>query len=155
MFCRCEERRFLPPQRLAYFWKTDRRSKRKLRMKKILVYSRSARFRALVAGLLSGRGTEICRAGCVGELVDRCRCGTFDSVVVDDVRLFMDGVDSVSRIRRSRFAGPRIFVMSADLTEDTVMALLGAGIDQYVSLPVDPTRLLDKLCGRRAGRDHD
>lgn len=118
-------------------------------MKKILVYSRSARFRALLAGLLSVRGTDICGAGCVGELVDRCRCGTFDSVVVDDVRLFMDGVDSVGRLRRSGSAAPRIFVVSADLTEDTVMALLGAGVDQYVSLPVDPTRLFDKLCGKR------
>ncbi len=124
-------------------------------MKKILVYSRSARFRALIAGLLSVRGAEICRAGCVGELVDNCRCGTYDSVVVDDVRLFMDGKDPVGRLRRSRFAGPRIFVMSADLTEDTVMALLGAGVDQYVSLPVDPTRLLDKLCGKRSEISHD
>lgn len=120
-------------------------------MKKILVYSRSARFRALVAGLLSEREAEICRAECVGELVDDCRSGTYDSVVVDDVRLFMDGTDSVRRIRRSRFAGPRIFVMSADLSEETVMALLCAGVDQYISLPVDPTRLLDKLCGRRCG----
>lgn len=130
-------------------------SKRKLRMKKILVYSRSARFRALVAGLLSGRGTEICGAGCVGELLDGCRCGSFDSVVADDVRLFMDGTGSVARIRRSRFAGPRIFVMSADLTEDTVVALLGAGVDQYVSLPVEPSRLIGRLCGKESGRCHD
>lgn len=123
-------------------------------MKKILVYSRSARFRALVAGLLSAREAEICRAGCVGELVEHCRCGTFDSVVADDVRLFMDGTDSVGRLRRSRFAGPRIFVVSADLTEDTVVALLGAGVDQYVSLPADPTRLLDKLCGKRSVCSH-
>ena len=123
-------------------------------MKKILVYSRSARFRALVEGLLSVRGTEICRAECVGELVEHCRCGTFDSVVADDVRLFMDGTDSVGRLRRSRLAGPRIFVVSADLTEDTVVALLGAGVDQYVSLPVDPTRLLDKLCGKRSESNH-
>ncbi len=118
-------------------------------MKKILVYSRSARFRALVAGLLSERDAEICKTGCVGELVDDCRSGMYDCVVADDVRLFMDGTDSVGRMRRSRFAGPRIFVMSADLTEETVMALLCAGVDQYISLPVDPARLLDKLCGRR------
>lgn len=123
-------------------------------MKKILVYSHSARFRALVAGLLSERETEICRAECVGELVEHCRSGTFDCVVADDVRLFMDGTDSVGRLRRSRFAGPRIFVVSADLTEDTVVALLGAGVDQYVSLPVDPTRLLDKLCGKRSDSNH-
>lgn len=124
-------------------------------MKKILVYSRSARFRALVAGLLSGRGAEVCRAGCVGELLDNCRCGIFDSVVVDDVRLFMDGTDSVDRLRRSGAGGARIFVISADLTEDTVVALLGAGVDQYVSLPVEPTRLIVKLCGRNRSVSHD
>ena len=124
-------------------------------MKKIPVYSRSARFRALMSGLLSVRETEVSVAECVGDLIAGCWCGAYDCVVVDDVRLFMDGLNPVGRLRRQRCVSPKIFVVSADLTEETVVALLDAGVDQYVSLPVEPTRLLDKLCGRSGECGHD
>lgn len=78
------------------------------------------------------------------ELFRICQTTKCDLVLTDDVRMFMNGSDAVSRIRQGGML-PQIFVLSHDLSEDTVTALLEMGVNQFISLPVSPERLCSKV----------
>lgn len=43
---------------------------------------------------------------------------------------------------------PQVFVLSHDLSEDAVTALLEMGVNQFISLPVSPERLCSKVSTR-------
>ena len=78
------------------------------------------------------------------ELFRICQTTKCDLVLTDDVRMFMNGSDAVARIRQGGML-PQIFVLSHDLSEDTVTALLEMGVHQFISLPVSPERLCSKV----------
>jgi DNA-binding response OmpR family regulator len=61
--------------------------------------------------------------------------------------MFMNGSDALDLIRQGG-ALPQIFILSNDLTEDTVTALLEVGINQFITLPVAPERLREKVVAR-------
>lgn len=56
----------------------------------------------------------------------------------------MNGTDAVAQIRQGGHL-PQIFVLSHDLSEDAVTALLEVGVNQFISLPVVPERLRSKV----------
>ena len=119
-------------------------------MRKIVIHSASAELRALIRGLLSDIEALFIPSSTREELFRICRTSKCDLVLTDDVRMFMNGSDAISQIRQDGYL-PQIFVMSHDLSEDTVTALLEEGVNQFITLPVTPER----LCRKVATQYHD
>lgn len=123
-------------------------------MPRIVVCSPSQMFCAMIDGIMCGSGVRMDYVGTADELFARCRAAAVDLVLVEGVRIFTDGTDAVRRIRRTGCSTPLIFVLAADESEDTVVALLKSGVNQYISLPADPLRLRHKLCGASAKKSY-
>ncbi len=113
-------------------------------MRKIVIHSLRAEFRALIRGLLTNVEAFFVPSSSREELLRICRTSKCDLVLTDDVRMFMNGSDTVAEMRQGG-ALPQIYVLSHDLSEDTVTALLEGGVNQFIALPVAPERLNTKV----------
>lgn len=111
---------------------------------KILIHSFSAEFRALIRGLLSDMGAEIVTTSSREEMFEECRVAHYDLLLTDDARMFMNGQDAMKRVRCADANLP-VFILSYDLTEDSVTALLEQGVSQFITLPVAVDRLRKKI----------
>lgn len=116
-------------------------------MRKIVIHSTSAELRALIRGMLSDIDALFIPTSSREELFRICGSSQCDLVLTDDVRMFMNGSDAITQIRRNGTL-PQIFVLSHDLSEECVTALLEIGINQFINLPVAPERLHDKIATR-------
>lgn len=115
-------------------------------MKRILVFSPSFRIRAMLVGMLTCDKVEVESVTSRQALFRRCAERQFESVIIEDYRLFMDGQDAIRRIRADFAAYPRIIVLSSLLDHHTVVTLLECGVDEYLLLPISPARLRQKVC---------
>lgn len=113
-------------------------------MKSFIIHSSKSEFRALLRGIVATAATTICEASTREELFSLCEANRFDILFTDDVRMFMNGSQAVERIRPATMR-PQLFVFAHDLSEDSVVALLEMGVNQFVTLPLSPTRLRSKL----------
>lgn len=113
-------------------------------MRKIVIYSQHAEVRALIRGLLSDIEAYFVPASSREELFHICQTTKCDLILTDDVRMFMNGSDAITQIRQGGYL-PQIFVLSYDLSEDTITALLEEGVNQFITLPVAPERLCSKV----------
>lgn len=116
-------------------------------MRTIVIHSASAELRALIRGLLSDIEALFIPTASRKELFRLCRSTGCDLILTDDVRMFMNGSDAIALIRQGKSL-PQIFILSYDLSEETVTALLEAGINQFITLPVAPERLYEKVATR-------
>lgn len=117
-------------------------------MRKIVIHSLRAEFRAMIRGLLTNIEAFFVPSSSREELFRICQTTKCDLVLTDDVRMFMNGSDAVCQIRQGD-ALPLIIVLSSDLSEDSVTALLECGVNQFISLPVAPERLRSKVSTQR------
>ncbi|MBQ4503025.1 MAG: response regulator transcription factor [Alistipes sp.] len=117
-------------------------------MIKVLVFSPSFRMRAMIVGMVTCAGVEVESVTSRRALFKRCSEKLFDRVIIDDLRLFMDGEGSVRRIRAHFTERPKIFVLSSAIDQQSVVSLLECGVDEYLLLPVSPARLRRKVCQR-------
>ena len=113
-------------------------------MRKIVIHSLRAEFRALIRGLLTNVRAFFVASASREELFRICQTTKCDLVLTDDLRMFMNGSDAMCQIRQGGSL-PQIFILSYDLSEDTVTALLEEGVNQFISLPVAPERLCSKV----------
>lgn len=113
-------------------------------MRKIVIHSLRAEFRALIRGLLTNVEAFFVPSSSREELLRICQTSKCDLVLTDDVRMFMNGSDIIAQMRQGS-ALPQIYVLSHDLSEDTVTALLEEGVNQFIALPVAPDRLNSKV----------
>lgn len=111
---------------------------------KILIHSFSAEFRALIGGLLANMDAEVTTTTSRKALFERCRAAHYDLLLTDDARMFMNGQDAMKRVRCADANLP-VFILSYDLTEESVTALLEEGVNQFISLPVAVDRLQRKV----------
>lgn len=118
--------------------------RKKFAMRKIVIHSLRAEFRALIRGLLTHIEAFFVPSSSREELFRICQTTKCDLVLTDDVRMFMNGSDAVAKIRQGG-ALPLIFVLSHDLSEESVTALLEEGVNQFIALPVAPERLRSKV----------
>ena len=116
-------------------------------MRKIVIHSPRAEFRALIRGLLTNVEAFFVPSASRKELFRICQTTKCDLVLTDDIRMFMNGSDAIKQIRQGSTL-PQIFVLSHDLSEDTVTALLEEGVNQFIALPVAPERLRGKVSTR-------
>ena len=128
---------------LAYFW-LYLGTKILFTMRKIVIHSLRAEFRAMIRGLLTNIEAFFVPSSSREELFRICQTSKCDLLLTDDVRMFMNGSDAVAQIRQGGPL-PLIFVLSHDLSEETVTALLEEGVNQFIALPVAPERLRSKV----------
>jgi len=105
--------------------------------------------------------TLLARAGCVVEVVSdgeqavaAAARGDWDVVLLDLRMPVLDGLGAARRIRALR--GPAaqmpLVALTADASEEDRQAVLAAGLDDFVTKPIDPIRLesvLIRLSDRR------
>ncbi|MDO8606669.1 MAG: PAS-domain containing protein [Phaeospirillum sp.] len=101
----------------------------------------------LTSTLLGRWGHRVTLARNGAEAIDRLLGEAFDVVLMD---IHMPGVDGLEATRRIRamggaMAGVPIIAMTADVLEGDDAKCRAAGMDGYVSKPVDPPRLLAAL----------
>ncbi len=81
------------------------------------------------------------------EAVDAWRSGVFDCILMDIQMPAMDGYEAVARIREAEKEGEHIPViaMTAHAMSGDRQKCLAAGMDDYVSKPIDGTKVLHLL----------
>ena len=115
-----------------------------LTMRKIVIHSLNGHFRALIRGLLTNVNAFFVPSSSREELFKICQVSKCDLLLTDDVRMFMNGSDAMTQIRQGGVT-PQVFVLSHDLSEETVTVLLEEGVNQYITMPVAPERLCCKV----------
>lgn len=113
-------------------------------MRKIIIHSQSRDFSALIRGVLADIEANFLITTSRSELIRNCRLSLCDLLLTDDVRMFMNGSDTMEQIRQGGFL-PQVYVFSHDLSEECVTVLLEEGVNQFISLPVAPERLYEKV----------
>ncbi|HEV2479266.1 MAG TPA: two-component regulator propeller domain-containing protein [Puia sp.] len=87
------------------------------------------------------------------EAVERIACQEFDLVFMDVQMPVMDGLSAAREIRRMKIKQPVIVAMTAEAQESDRQECLAAGMDDYLSKPVQLNKLIGliKKRGRRGG----
>lgn len=113
-------------------------------MRKIVIHSQNRDFGALLRGLLADIEAHFVVTTSRIELLRVCKLSLYDLILTDDLRMFMNGSDMMEQIRQGGFL-PQIFVFSHDLSEESAVALLEVGINQFLTLPIAPEKLWHKI----------
>jgi len=93
----------------------------------------------------NGYAADIAASG--QEAVGRCAAINYDVVLMDIEMPEMDGVEASEKIRSAAGDGPRPFIVA--LTANAMVSdrdsYLAAGMDDYLSKPIDEAKLLESL----------
>ena len=104
--------------------------------------------RALAAGILEKRGHSLVHAANGREAVEAAAREAFDLIFMDVQMPEMDGFEATRRIRESEQATGRhtpIAAMTAHAMAGDRERCLAAGMDDYISKPLDKAELLALL----------
>jgi signal transduction histidine kinase/CheY-like chemotaxis protein len=104
--------------------------------------------RAVASGILEKRGHSLVHAANGREAVEAATREAFDLILMDVQMPEMDGLEATRRIRESERATARhtpIAAMTAHAMAGDRERCLGAGVDDYVSKPLQKADLLDLL----------
>jgi DNA-binding NtrC family response regulator len=113
-------------------------------MAKILVVDDDRAFRLSTAELLRQDGHQVAVAGDGQEAVDHIRVEPYDLVLLD---LRMPGIDGISLVEVLRQWGhgvPILMISGVGTVSDAVKAL-HTGVDDFLSKPVEPDVLVDRV----------
>ena len=115
---------------------------------RILVAEDNAINRALAAGILERRGHSLVHAADGREAVDAAAREAFDLIFMDVQMPEMEGLEATRRIREAELATGRhtpIAAMTAHAMAGDRERCLAAGMDDYLSKPLDKAALLALL----------
>ena len=108
--------------------------------------------REFASELLRGEGVEVIEAVNGQEALDKVQQQELDAVLMDLQMPLMDGLEATRRIRAlaaagqgTRFASLPIIAMTALAMPQDAQRSRAAGMNDHISKPVDPTRLLALL----------
>jgi len=120
---------------------------------RILVAEDNAINQQVAVGLLAKLGHRADIADDGAEAVERVTTGDYDLVLMDMQMPRIDGLEATRQIRAlpSAKAKVTIVAMTANAMEGDRTACLAAGMDDYISKPIDLRRLID-LLGRWSER---
>ena len=106
--------------------------------------------RQVAVGLLTHQGHEVFVATDGTEAVAALDQQAFDLVLMDVQMPNMDGIEATKIIREKEQAAGRhtkIFAMTAGAMKGDEARCLEAGMDGYLSKPIDPNKLFDVIAG--------
>ena len=116
---------------------------------KVLLVEDNAVNQALAVAIMSRRGCHVSLANNGQEALDALQHGSFDLVLMDMQMPVMDGLEACQRIRQSeaQTQQPRlpVIAMTANAMPGDRERCLAAGMDGYVSKPVDAARLFEEI----------
>jgi CheY-like chemotaxis protein len=111
---------------------------------RVLVVEDNATNQEVARLILEGFGCRVDTAGNGREALEALGRAHFDLVLLDSLMPLMDGVETVRRIRsgeRGTGRHVRVVALTADATEESRRRHLGAGMDDFLTKPLDPERL--------------
>ena len=115
--------------------------------RRILIVAPDRFAREAIRLSLAGLGAEIhCTEDRAG-MCRACRQHPFDLILVLLASPFLCGGDPVREVRPPGRRRPAVYVLSWQQAEQTVLSLLEAGVDQYMTFPVSLQRLRRKVAG--------
>jgi CheY-like chemotaxis protein len=110
--------------------------------------------RLVARRLLERAGHQVSLAGNGEEAVERCRERSFDLIFLDVQMPGMNGFEATARIRALASGPSRVIVaMTAHASGEDRKRCLAAGMDDYISKPVD-SGILAATLRRHAGATH-
>ena len=112
---------------------------------RILIVAEDAFEREVIRLSLAGLGAEVRCADDGDAMRQLCRRLAFDLVIVLRATPFLCGGNPVRELRPAGLRRPAVYVLSWQQAEQTVLSLLEAGVDQYMTFPVSLQRLRRKV----------
>ena len=114
-------------------------------LRRILIVSDDAFVRDVIRSSLNGLGAELhCVTDCAAMCL-LCRRITFDLILVLQAAALLCSGNPVRAVRPAGLRRPLVYVLSWQQSEQTVLSLLEAGVDQYMTFPVSLQRLRRKV----------
>ena len=114
-------------------------------MARLLICSDDTLLAELVRSVVADLGVEVRVALDCTEFERMTQTALYDLLLVIGVRLFRGGTAWVERVRPRPLQHPEIFVLAWQQSEHTVLSLLEAGTNQYMTFPFNPVRLRAKI----------
>jgi len=114
-------------------------------MAKILVVEDDAAIRAVIRELLESADFAVTTAADGIEALERLRQESFDLMLSDVWMPRLGGLDLLRSLRVEAKTPPRVIVMTADDTPQTVLQALREQAYQYIAKPFDPAALLEQV----------
>jgi CheY-like chemotaxis protein len=144
----------MPPAKApdSDFGALDQRWGPKLKDLRVLVVDDNAVNQTVARELLQATGAKVELAGDGQQALDLLQSLEVDCVLMDIQMPVMDGLEAARRIRaQGRFKSLPIIAMTANASTQDQRACLAAGMNDFVSKPVEPKRFLD-IVARWAGQ---
>jgi len=96
----------------------------------------------LLQAFLESRGYEVTRAADGNHAVELGSDGDFDLAVIDVHMPVYEGVEVVELLRRRHLLHPlKVIALTGDVSRSLHLALAAAGIDSYLTKPVELSEL--------------
>lgn len=114
---------------------------------RILILSSDAVETAVVEATLAGLEAELRVARDRASFRRITERMVFDLVIVVGTGYLLSGEAFFRRVRPRPLHRPQIYVVARCEAEQTVMGLLECGVDQYMTFPLNPSRLRAKVIG--------
>lgn len=114
-------------------------------MLQILIYTRTYRTAAILQGILDIIDAYVDTTTNATTMVRLCENRQYDYIISDDSDYFVAEKHTIHSLRRRGQRLPRIYVIGSDKEPLRACMLLANGIDQYISQPLLPARLLNKV----------
>ncbi len=115
-------------------------------MKRILLVDDDRSLRHVLGKLLEAAGYGITQAADGVEALELLSRKKFDLVLLDIGLPLMSGLEVLSRLRRKR-ARPKVIVMTADDTPETVLSAVRDQAYRYIGKPFAPNTVVDLVAG--------
>ena len=110
----------------------------------------------IASEMLEEAGAAVCVANNGAEALELLRQTGFDCVLMDVQMPLMDGLEATRRIRADpRLAGLHVLAMTATATNEDRDRCLAAGMDDFISKPIQPALMYQSVAKWLPPRRHD
>ena len=110
----------------------------------------------IASEILEEAGAAVCVANNGAEALELLRQTGFDCVLMDVQMPLMDGLEATRRIRADpRLAGLHVLAMTATATNEDRARCLAAGMDDFISKPIQPAVMYQSVAKWLAPRRND